>query len=212
MTEQQWLECTDPMPMLEFLRGKASDRKLRLFACACHRDDGRCRQYWGNREKQTLEEALEKLVIQRPGKAKTAEAAWENAAGASELALSAAGLEAPTPPASMVGPHWERWFEERAAKQWSEGKANEKRTQCDFLRDIFGTLFRPFTINTSWRTESVVNLSQVIYDKCRFADMAMLADALENAGCTNADILMHCRQPGVHVRGCWCLDLILGKE
>jgi hypothetical protein len=55
-------------------------------------------------------------------------------------------------------------------------------------------------------------LAQVIYDERRFADLPILADALEEAGCTNTDILDHCRLPGEHVRGCWVVDLILRKE
>jgi hypothetical protein len=58
----------------------------------------------------------------------------------------------------------------------------------------------------------VTALAQSIYDQRRFADMPILADALAEAGCTNADVLNHCRQPGEHVRGCWVVDLLLGKE
>ena len=58
----------------------------------------------------------------------------------------------------------------------------------------------------------MVKLAQVIYDEHAFDRMPELADALEDAGCTNAEILAHCRQPGPHVRGCWALDLVLGKE
>ena len=55
-------------------------------------------------------------------------------------------------------------------------------------------------------------LSQTIYDQRRFVEMPVLGDALEEAGCTDADILDHCRQPGEHVRGCWVLDYLLGKS
>jgi len=58
----------------------------------------------------------------------------------------------------------------------------------------------------------VVKLAESIYDERAFDRMPILADALEEAGCANADILAHCRQPGEHVRGCWAVDLILGKE
>ncbi|MBI1831034.1 MAG: hypothetical protein HYR84_06255 [Planctomycetes bacterium] len=60
-------------------------------------------------------------------------------------------------------------------------------------------------------TPNVRTLAQTIYDERRFADMPLLADALTEAGCTDANILNHCRQPGEHVRGCWVVDLLLGK-
>jgi hypothetical protein len=59
---------------------------------------------------------------------------------------------------------------------------------------------------------TVVSLAQPIYDELAFDRLPILADALEDAGSTNADILNHCRQPGEHVRGCWALDLILGRK
>ena len=58
----------------------------------------------------------------------------------------------------------------------------------------------------------MLNLAQAIYEERRFGDLPVLADALEEAGCTDADILSHCRGPGPHVRGCWVVDLLLGKQ
>jgi hypothetical protein len=80
------------------------------------------------------------------------------------------------------------------------------------MRDVVGNPFRPVTFNASWQTTTVKTLAQSIYDERRFGDMPILADALEEAGCDNTDILNHCHQPGSHVRGCWVLDLLLGKE
>jgi len=81
------------------------------------------------------------------------------------------------------------------------------------LRDIFGPLpFRPVPLEPTWLTPTVVKLAQTIYDRYAFNRLPVLADALEEAGCTKADILAHCRQPGEHVRGCWVVDLLLGKE
>jgi hypothetical protein len=84
--------------------------------------------------------------------------------------------------------------------------------QCRLLRDIFGNLFRPVTLDPTWPTPTVVGLAQTIYDNRAFDRLPELADALEGAGCTNADVLDHCREQGEHVRGCWVVDLILGKE
>jgi hypothetical protein len=72
--------------------------------------------------------------------------------------------------------------------------------------------FRPVTVDPAWQTSNVTALAQPIYDERAFDRLSILADALEDAGCDNADILNHCRQPGEHVRGCWVVDLVLGKE
>jgi len=88
----------------------------------------------------------------------------------------------------------------------------ELARQAALVRDIFGNPFRPVTFDPAWRSATVVSLSQAIYDERVFDRMPILADALEDAGCNNADVLNHCRQPGEHVRGCWVVDLVLGKE
>ena len=88
----------------------------------------------------------------------------------------------------------------------------ESKYQCDLLRDIFGNPFRSVTIETSWLTPAVVTRAQGIYDNRDFDRLPSLGDALEEAGCHDADILAHCRGPGPHVRGCWAVDLVLGKE
>ena len=64
----------------------------------------------------------------------------------------------------------------------------------------------------AWNDHTVPRIAQAIYGERAFDRMPILADALEDAGCDNADILGHCRQPGPHVRGCWVVDLLLGKE
>jgi len=80
------------------------------------------------------------------------------------------------------------------------------------VRDIFGNPFRPVTLDPAWRTATVVALAETIYTDRAFDRLPILADALEEAGCTSADLLNHCRQPGEHVRGCWALDLLLQKH
>jgi hypothetical protein len=88
-----------------------------------------------------------------------------------------------------------------------------KHTQAALLRDIFGPLpFRPAGLEPALRTPSVTAVAQAIYAEHRFLDMPVLADVLEEAGCTGREILAHCRGPGPHVRGCWVLDAVLGKE
>jgi hypothetical protein len=100
---------------------------------------------------------------------------------------------------------------EEVAKSWS----NFRRYQCDLFRDIYGVLERPIALDPdwlAWDSGTVVKVAQAIYEERAFDRLPILSDALEEAGCTNADILAHCRQPGEHVRGCWGVDLILGKE
>jgi hypothetical protein len=90
-----------------------------------------------------------------------------------------------------------------------------KKNLCDLVRDLFGTPFRPVpgieqrVLN--WNDATVFKLARSIYEERRFRDLPILADALEDSGCTEPDILDHCRKPGVHARGCWLLDLVLAN-
>ena len=88
---------------------------------------------------------------------------------------------------------------------------SEREQQVVLLRDIFGNPFRPATLDPSWLTSTVTALAAQMYDSRDFSAMPILADALQDAGCTNDDILDHCRGDGPHVRGCWVFDLVLGK-
>jgi hypothetical protein len=88
----------------------------------------------------------------------------------------------------------------------------EWAAQACFVRDIFGNPFRKVKVKRVWLTGNVVALAQTIYDDRFFDRLPILADALEDAGCDNADFLNHCRQPGEHVRGCWVVDLVLEKD
>jgi hypothetical protein len=85
-------------------------------------------------------------------------------------------------------------------------------TQAAIVKDIFGNPFRPITFNPAWLTSTVLALANGIYQEKAFDRMPILADALQDSGCDCEDILNHCRQPGEHVRGCWLVDLLLGKS
>ena len=91
------------------------------------------------------------------------------------------------------------------------GKSKGETLLASCLRDSFGNPFRPVTIDQAWLTPNVAALARKIYDDRAFDRLPGLADALEETGCTDADILAHCRGPGPHVRGCWVVDLLLGK-
>jgi hypothetical protein len=86
--------------------------------------------------------------------------------------------------------------------------------QCSLLRDVLGNPFRPLALDQTLITGNVTALAESIYADRAFERLPILADALEDAGCDNADILNHCRQPSSteHVRGCWVVDLVLGKS
>jgi hypothetical protein len=91
-------------------------------------------------------------------------------------------------------------------------RSSERIAQVALLRDIFGNPFRPATLNPSWRTSDVLLLAGGIYDDRAFDRMPILADALQDAGCDNEE-LNHCRDTKQsHVRGCWAVDLVLGKS
>ncbi len=95
----------------------------------------------------------------------------------------------------------------------------ELSAQCDLLRDICGNPFYPIVLAPTWLTPPVRSLAQAAYGRRSLPDgtlaldrLAVLADALEEAGCIDPAILSHLRGPGPHVRGCWCVDLVLSKE
>jgi hypothetical protein len=86
---------------------------------------------------------------------------------------------------------------------------------ADLVREVFGNPFRPVGLDPTclaWHDRTVPRLARTIYEERRFDDLPVLADALEEAGCADAALLEHCRSAGVHVRGCWALDAILGHE
>src|SRR5262245_41205627 len=87
-----------------------------------------------------------------------------------------------------------------------------RRSGASLIRDVFGNPFRPVALDPACLTSTVVSLTRQMYESRDFSLMPILADALQDAGCDNADILDHCRGGGVHVRGCWVVDLVLGKS
>jgi hypothetical protein len=98
------------------------------------------------------------------------------------------------------------------AKELAEGYAR-RASQCDSLRCLFGPLpFRPITLDPPWLTTTVKQLAEAIYQERAFDRLPILADALEDAGCNQQDIVGHLRSSGEHVRGCWALDVVLGRE
>jgi hypothetical protein len=103
----------------------------------------------------------------------------------------------------------------RYAVQWTIPNSGQPAAEASIIRCILGNPFRANTISPPWlfwHEGTISRIASAIYDVRAFDRLPILADALEEAGCTNADILNHCRQPGEHVRGCWVVDLLLGKQ
>jgi hypothetical protein len=96
------------------------------------------------------------------------------------------------------------WFTERGATEYPY--------LCKLIRDLFQNPFRNIMVGSARLAPNVVTLAQAIYDDRAFDRLPLLADALEEAGCDNQEILDHCRSNNEHVRGCWVVDLILGKS
>jgi hypothetical protein len=216
VTEPEWLTATDPAPMLAFVREKAGDRKLRLFACAvCRRlaplvslpeylngleaaessvDGGRTRAAM-RRCRRALERRRVELVSGAPqGKEWTALFLGHLAICEKDYRNFAQSL-------SDVR---SGWTGDPFTTELPDGHL--------IARDIFGNPFRPVSADPAWLTPTVVGLARGVYEDRAFDRLPILADALQDAGCENADVLDHCRSAGPHARGCWVVDLVLGKS
>ena len=79
------------------------------------------------------------------------------------------------------------------------------------MREVVGNPFRPVTVDPRWLTSTVVDLSAAIYEERAFGRLPILADALMDSGCDDEQVIAHCHGHGPHVRGCWLVDLLLGK-
>jgi hypothetical protein len=219
MTEMEWLACGDPQPMLDFLSGKASERKVRLFTLACGR---RYPRLWCDpADGPVIGSLVERLFD-------AAERHIDGTACSEEMdALRRQMGRRPTEwfwtlDGTLRGDtgFWGRLCGDRGAGLREETgiEVQELRqSQAAFLRDIFGPLpFRPLPqLNPAWLAwegGTVPKLAGSIYEERAFDRLPVLADALEEAGCTEAGLLTHLRGPGPHVRGCWALDLILGRS
>jgi hypothetical protein len=211
MTEQEWLACKSPKPMLEFLEGKASHRKLRLFACACCHHPAVRRLL--NKEARALVDVADRFA--------EGHGAWEDVLTAAQRAPKGGVGERPSSPGRRSpASHAERAAQSLAEEDgweaaWEvmrEGANLLGSSASDLLRDIMGNPFRSASLSPGWRTAAVIPKAQAIYEDRSFERLPDLAEALEEAGCDLAELLAHLRAAGPHLRGCWALDLILGKK
>jgi hypothetical protein len=210
--EQEWLACNDPLILLRFLlcQRRAGWRNWigRLLGGACHRSfDRRLRSF-----------IAYALLSNSPY---TTPELWEDVCRWIDNQPTAGGerfrffswcvAELGWRPL-LVKEEWTvAWVLAREADLGGHGPQ-----QCAFLRDLFGNPFCPLprlpAAILAWNDGTVHRIAEGIYTERAFDRLPILADALEDAGCDNANILNHCRQPGVHVRGCWVIDSLLAKS
>jgi hypothetical protein len=210
MTEAQWLACEDPQAMWEFVSVTASDRTLRLLAVAF------CRCIWPQLRDPRSRTAVEVVERYADGEASEDERvdACITANAADVIGVNGDAAQAAVH-AAMMSHHLYISYESAFSVLLRLLCADEKdasEQMENVIRDIFGNPFCPITFSPSWRTDTAVTLARQMYDSRNFSAMPILADALQDAGCDSAAILDHCRGPGPHVRGCWVVDLVLGKE
>jgi len=222
MTEAEWATSTDAHRMLRRCRRiiRYDPRKGFLFAVACGF------RIWHLLADQRSRHAVETAAKYADGLASWAQlgAAEQAASAAHNDAFRAKGkLGACAEWAAQFAANFDAWFAASHASNFAYVAAGdgldlgpEHTAQADLLRCVFGPLpFRSVTLDPSsltWNDGTVVKLAQGIYDEQPFDRMPVLGDALEEAGCSNPDIVAHCRQSVEHVRGCHVIDLILGKS
>ncbi len=207
MTETKWLASTDSREMLDWL-AKANPRKLRQFAC-----ERWMRTFRANPAVANHIAVVEVYQRYLDGEATPEE--WFLAyfeAGGSAIGSGIRDLVVPTPIESarrMTG-----LSRDLSMTRGVTGHASVDRpSEAALIRDIFGNPFRPVEFSPAWRTDTAMSLARVMRDGRDFSVMPILADALQDAGCDNPDILDHCRDTSVpHVRGCWVVDLVLNKS
>ena len=235
MTEAEWLACDDPRVMLEALSGKARPQRLWQFAAFCWRRGTRfLRDEASHRGVEALEALARgaeiddrQLLLLEDGTCFSIDlkdprygiGISKDPNGAAGVAKNSLEAVATAEAAESGGGDQLLWalivgeaIAEMQAPEVAMGLSVAIRRFEPLVREFFGNPFRPVTFSSSWRTDTAVTLARQMYESRDFSAMPILADALQDAGCDSADVLDHCRGPGPHVRGCWVVDLVLGRE
>jgi hypothetical protein len=240
MTEAEWFASDNARTMLGFVRGSTSNRKLWLFASACvgtaletwageicqqirrtaedvaagvatHEE---LRRAW-----QQAQSWMEQLVADQEWHRAVCIRDWQEVLlGKRMLTFGGTDEEQARRLDGVVGAH-QRGLQAASWATWIPSEVDTNPTglefKCVMLRDIFGNPFRLVQLDPSWLNwngATIRELSQAIYNERAFDHLPILADALEEAGCTDTAVLEHCRGPGPHVLGCWVVDAVLGKS
>jgi hypothetical protein len=189
MNESDWLACTEPSDMLAFVGHRLSLRKEVLFVVAC------CRKF------MPLNDAALQAGLTALERYADAEVSKEEAQRAASVPVVSFLLS------RLPG------LSSDYAQDWAVQSGQADSTVA-LIRDLFNP-FRPVSLDPAWLSRNdgtVRKMAQGIYVERRFEDLPVLADALEDAGCTHAGLLGHCRHDLPHYRGCWVLDCLLAKE
>lgn len=200
MTEADWLAGTDPIAMTEFVSPAVGARRCRLLAVGC------LRLLWG------------RMSPAEHRAAKVAERYADGDATLSELNFARAACGTYTASAHAArwttGPSRELREAMSTVLTFTGVAGAEVPAQVELVRDVFGKPFRPLAkFPKEWKSSTVLALSRGIYADRAFDRMPILADALQDAGCSDERVVSHCLDPARrHVRGCWVLDLLLGKK
>ncbi len=219
MTETEWLEGALLGAMLDSIAESASDRKLRLLACAfCRRVS---EHLWTTSSVPAVEvaeryadeggipavlETAQNAVVEKL-ELYLAEPVYDASYWACERDMKVAVSRC----AGYAANCSTKPYDDRSERD--KKRVDELRQQARLCADIFCNPFRPVALDLDWRTDTVLSLARQMYESRDFSAMPILADALQDAGCDNDDILNHCRDAnGVHVRGCWVVDLVLGQS
>jgi hypothetical protein len=228
MTEAEWLAETDPARLIQFVEGRLSPRKTRLLAAAL------CRVADRHRDTPELARALDEVEWFADGLAGAPELdrarqqcrvlAVQQRSQSDRLALEGGAEDS----LSALARHELAWAVAYAAASavtlgdvlmqlsGEFGRSPDGRfaSACrDRVLDVAGNPFRPVTFSPDWRTSTALSLASQMYDTRDFGAMPILADALQDVGCTSDDVLNHLRDATLtHVRGCWVLDGVLGRE
>jgi hypothetical protein len=231
MTGAEWLGGEDLFRMLEHVRLRASERKFRLFCCACIRELGHLLP--DQRARQAF------FVAERHADGLTSADEWASAHA--EARTAHRNLFSPTSPAreydhrvfykvvtvhdalmQATNPAHDPFGAASATvralllhERDPSWRKRVLRTQCNLLRDLFGNPFRPLPLDRRWlraHGRAPAEIAAAIYADRSFDELPILADALADAGCGSEELIRHCREPGEHGRGCWAVDALLGKR
>lgn len=226
MTETDWNTADDHAAMLAFLRGKTSDRKLRLFAVRCcqsacsllqsriYRDaievseqfaDGLASDDRLRKARSQVRESAER-TFRRVRASPWSRAVQIHFARMMVVSVCARNI------AEVLQAVDEVCVTANSSESYETKRKLERQQQAALLRDVVQYPQSSVILDSTWLTSDVLALAEGIYQEKAFDRMPILADALQDAGCDNEDVLNHCRQPGEHVRGCWVVDLLTGRK
>lgn len=222
MTEAEWLAMVNPgtpagyrelRKFIDYAEKQDWKRKLRLFACGC------TRHFWHLLPEGAARDAV--VVTERWVDHEASRREWRTAYKLAKQAFRAnceATARKPEETEAIRLAMWAASDRLSAACSQTGFPVEPLRDNSNYeyqarvFRDLFGNPFRPVTADPLWLTSTVVALASEMYESRDFRPMPILADALQDAGCDNDNILNHCRGPGPHVRGCWVVDAVLRKE